>query len=483
MGRTMSTGRLGIVAARDRRTARLPAFLVTLRPLRVLFVLRTLHVLSALCALCALCACDDPPEPQPAPRGDVLLVVLDTTRADHLSSYGYPRETTPQLDRLAAEGERYDDAWAHAPWTLPTMASILTGLPPHVHGAGRGPEGVYGILPDVKTLAEQMAAAGYRTGALINVVWCSPALSSLDRGFELYDYHETDATNLGHRDARRTTDAALGWLEQLGDDPFFLTVHYFDPHLTYDPPAPFDTMFEEGQGPRLRSGFGSAEEMFRVRDGRIRLDDAQRRSLVARYDGELRFVDTQFGRLREALERSGRWERTLVVVVADHGEEFWDHGGFEHGHTHHRELLQVPLIVRQPGGPAGVVRSGRVRQIDIAPTVLRFAGIPAGDQLPGRVLGEQGSRYAVAEGTLWAGDLVSLRDGRGSWFLHRDLGQAWFYAADDPAEQRALPADDPAAADVLELLGAIPARPVGPDEPRRLSEEQLERLRSLGYVR
>jgi hypothetical protein len=341
---------------------------------------------------------------------------------------------------------------------------------------------VFGILPDAPTLAERLAGAGYRTGALINVVWCSPRLSSLDRGFEHYDYHATDESNRGHRDARATTDAALEWLAEAGDDPFFLVVHYFDPHLTYDPPAPFDTLFEEGDGPRIPAGFGSAEEVFRVRDGRIALDDARRRSLIARYDGELRFMDEQFARLRAGLERRGRWERTLVVVVADHGEEFWDHGGFEHGHTHQRELLRVPLIVRRPGGPAGVVREARVRQIDIAPTVLDFAGLPPDEGLPGTVLGEAAARSVVAEGSLWAGDLVSLRSDGGTWILDRDAGAARWYAPGDVEERDPLPPPRSTSAEVLALLEALPRPPQERDDPRRPSEQQLERLRSLGYL-
>jgi arylsulfatase A-like enzyme len=414
----------------------------------------------------------------------VLLVVLDTVRADHLSSYGYLRETTPNFDRLAAEGERFDQAWAQAPWTLPTMATILTGLPPHLHGAGRGAGGLFfGIRPGVPTLAERLSAASYRTAAFINVVWCSPELSSLDRGFEAYDFHTSDESNRGHRDARETTDAVLGWLGGLGDDPVFLVVHYFDPHLTYDPPEPYDAMFEPDEGSRLPRGFGSAAEVFDLREGRIRLDRRRRESLVARYDGELRYADEQFGRLRRELERLGRWEQALVVVVADHGEEFWDHGGFEHGHSHHQELLRVPLILRRPGGPADVVHDVRVRQIDIAPTVLDFAGLDGGDDLPGVVLGEAGSIYSVAEGSLWAGDLVSVRSDRATLILDRASGAMRLFGPDDRLEHQPLPVDPDTHSDLIELLKALPAPHATDDDARQLSEEQRELLRSLGYLR
>jgi arylsulfatase A-like enzyme len=435
---------------------------------------------AALLAVAAALSCGGE---RPVPPGDVLLVVLDTVRADHVSSYGYPRETTPNLDRLAAEGERFDEAWAQSPWTLPAMATILTGLPPHRHGAGWSAGSLFGIVPDARTLAARLSAAGYRTAAFVNVVWCSPELSSLDRGFGRYDFRTSDETNRGHRDARETTDAATSWLRELGDEPFFLVVHYFDPHLTYDPPEPYDTMFEPDAGPRVPRGFGSATEVFRLRDGRIQLDRRRRESLIARYDGELRHTDEQFGRLREELERIGRWDETLVVVVSDHGEEFWDHGGFAHGHSHHRELLRVPLILRRPGGPAAVVRGGRVRQLDIAPTVLDFAGVGGGEELPGVVLGREGSTHSLAEGTLWAGDLVSVRSDRSTLILDRATGKMRLYGADDRLEHRPLPVDPDAQADLIELLRGLPPPQRRDDPARKLTEEQLERLRSLGYVR
>jgi len=192
--------------------------------------------LITVAALAAAAGCAPAPPAAPA-TGDVVLIVLENTRADHLSAYGYPKPTSPNLDRLATEGQRYDSAWSQAPWTLPAVATILTGQPPWIHGAMRGADGIHPVAEGVPTLAERMKNAGYATAAVINVVWCGPHLSALDRGFDRYDYHETDATNKGHRNARATTDAALDWVDGNGDRPFFLVVHNFDPHLTNDPPA------------------------------------------------------------------------------------------------------------------------------------------------------------------------------------------------------------------------------------------------------
>jgi arylsulfatase A-like enzyme len=414
--------------------------------------------------------------------GNILLVILDTTRADHLSSYGYERSTTPNLDRLAAEGERYTQAWAQSSWTLPTVATILTGLPPNAHGAGRTGAGMYGVRPEVPTLAEKLQSAGWDTAAFVNVVWCSPRISSLDRGFDLYDFQTSDETNRGQRDARATTDAAVTWLRARGDAPFLAVVHYFDPHLTYDPPAPFDVVHQPEGRSLIPPGFGSAEQTFGIRDGSIELDPAQRRSLVARYDGELAFADEQFGRLRAEMEQLGSWDDTLVVVVADHGEEFWDHGGFEHGHTHYRELNRVPLIVRRPGAGDGRVIDARVRQLDVAPTVLEFAGLWPSAGLPGRPLDDRGSPYAVAEGTLWGGELLSVRGDAGALILDRSTGALQYYEPADTLELSPASELPPHAAGLKRLLDALP-RLEGPGPPRQPTADELEQLRSLGYVR
>jgi len=427
--------------------------------------------------LAVACSGGASPTAPPAPPGDVLLVILDTTRADHLSSYGYSEITTPNLDRLAGDGTRYSNAWSQAPWTLPAVATILTGEPPYQHGAGRHEGATFPIRDDIPTLAERLQVTGYRTGAFINVIWCSPELSSLDRGFDRYDFATSDASNVGQRSAEETTTAAIDWIDEIGSDPAFLVVHYFDPHLSYDPPAPYDGQFGGGLGRRVPPGFGSAGQVFGVRGGQIRLDERERKALVARYDGELAYTDAQFGRLRSELEARGRWDDALVVVVADHGEEFWDHGGFEHGHSHHRELLRVPLIVKRPGDPGGTVAPERVRQLEIAPTVLSFAGLDS--TLPGFVLGQGSAAEAIAEGSLWSGDLYSIRTDAGTLMMRRSTGDTSFYAADDPGEFQS-GSVDPAMPGLQERLDAIPRPRV--QAPSEMTDEQRARLKSLGYL-
>jgi arylsulfatase A-like enzyme len=315
----------------------------------------------------------------------------------------------------------------------------------------------------------------------MNVVFCNPA-SGLDRGFESYDFRTTDASNRGHRNAAATTDAALQWTSQVADRPFFLLVHYFDAHLTYDPPEPFDAMFLDPGVAPIPRGFGSAQQVMALRDGSIPMSDDRRNALVARYDGELRFLDQEFGRLRSGLEALGRWDDSLIIVVGDHGEEFWDHGGFEHGHSHHRELLRVPLIVRKPGDQPGAHRAELVRQVDIVPTVLEHLGLEPNEDLPGQVLGSGQADRTIAEGSLWGGDLVSVRTAAGTLILNRDTGEIRLFGPDDPMENTELQQDPDGLGEILGAL--LPAESGDHDDPTIWTPdpEEMERLRSLGYV-
>lgn len=415
--------------------------------------------------------------------GNVILVIVDTLRADHLGCYGSDQHTSPNIDRLAAEGLRFADAYAQAPWTLPSIASILTGRWAHQHGARAEVDGkIHPIDPALETLAEWMQKGHYRTGAVVNVPFLAPALG-LNRGFDHYDFEGGDMENQSHRTADRTTDAALAWVDTVGDAPFFLVVHYFDPHLTYNPPARYlEGLPNTADASRLAT-WGNPREIFGLRHGGRRPSPEDQAQLIARYDGEIRFTDAEFGRLRAGLEARGVWDQALVIVGADHGEEFWDHGGFEHGHTHYRELLHVPLIVRRPGGPVDAVHEGMVRNIDIAPTILDFASIQGPRDLPGQVLGTGGVRASLAEGSLWSGDMVSVRNSELTVIWNRTTNEQLVFDAADLQEQTNLaPQLLPEHLELYGLLRALPtSRPPGAAwEP---DAEEMERLRSLGYVR
>ncbi len=296
-------------------------------------------------------ACSDPLPP------DILLVTFDTTRADRIGCYGYEGAQTPTLDALAARGVLFEQAVSVAPVTLPSHATILTGLYPPAHGVRDN--GAFRLPDSIPTLATRLQARGYQTGAFV-AAYPLDSVFGLDRGFDVYDDDTHDPTRptfeflFDERSAPVVTKAALRWLEKRDEDrPVFLWVHYFDPHAPYLPPAPFDERFA----------------------GRP-------------YDGEIAYADQSLGRLLQGLDERRGLERTLVAVTADHGESLGDHGEPHHGLFIYDATQRVPLILAGPGLPTGR-RLGdelQARTVDIVPTLLEAAGAPVPRGLHGQSL-------------------------------------------------------------------------------------------------
>ncbi|MCH7873488.1 MAG: sulfatase, partial [Planctomycetes bacterium] len=280
---------------------------------------------------------------------NVLLVTLDTTRADRLGCYGYDAAGTPTLDALAKQGIRFDDAVTVAPVTLPSHASILTGLAPHHHGVRNN--GGFHLEPTHVTLAEVLSDRGYQTAAFI-AAFVLDARYGLDQGFDVYnDDVALDSSNtieafarpIYERSATRVTSDAVSWLGARDRTrPFFCWVHYFDPHKPYHAPPPFDARFRNRP-----------------------------------YDGEIAYMDAQIGRLVQALKREGAWDNTLIVVVADHGEGLGDHGEATHAKLIYDSVMRVPLIMACPGlfEQSYIVDDVVVSVTDIFPTVLDLLGM------------------------------------------------------------------------------------------------------------
>jgi arylsulfatase A-like enzyme/uncharacterized membrane protein YbhN (UPF0104 family) len=324
----------------------------------------------------------------PSGRPNVVLVMVDTLRADHLSLYGYGRETTPQFEALAQESVVFRNAFAQASWTRPSVATILTGRYPSSHQAVTKPDG----LPDeVETLAEVLRAEGYRTGAVVTNYNLAPYFN-FHQGFDDYTYLEPqrllwaddNAAKLAlyellrrvavrfprrltpdqfYQDAEVTTDAALDWLQEVSPSaaPYFLFVTYMDPHDPY-----FRRPLDGYAIGRSFNAHPSAEQADELRE---------------LYDGEITYWDSHLGRLLASLRQRPDWHRTIVVVCSDHGEEFFEHGGWYHGTTLYDEQLWVPLVVRLPDSElGGAVEDRWVGLIDIAPTMARLAGavVPEG---------------------------------------------------------------------------------------------------------
>ena len=280
---------------------------------------------------------------------NVLLIVMDTTRADHLSLYGYGRDTSPHIDRWAANGVVFDNAWSTTSWTLPSHASLLTGRPTFEHGADRGArfDNRFPVLPEL------LRRHGYVTGAFIgNTIWLTPEYG-FDRGFQRYSVHTPYAdavrtvwgrklysTLIEERNIRSLTvrkDAArinadlLQWVDSHPGRPFFAFLNYFDVHDPYQPPPPFDTKYT-GDVPDAR-------------------DQKKRyRRQINGYDGLVAYVDEQLGVLRRELERRDLARNTIIILTADHGEALGDHNEPQHGRNLHRPVLRVPLVVIDPAG-------------------------------------------------------------------------------------------------------------------------------------
>ncbi len=424
-------------------------------------------------------------------RPAVLLVIMDTTRADRFGCYGSELGITANLDKLAASGIRFTNANSHAPWTLPAIASLFTSNPPVVHGAG-GAIGQFTSLSDrVATLAEVFTNAGYETGAVMNVFFLSEKFG-LTRGFEHVDYFK-GTTNTRMRSAASTTDAALKWLKSVGDKPYFMVVHYFDPHLIYLPPDEFRERFAD---PLDRGSdclkFGNQDDMMSVRQNKTRLDKATVKRLEKLYNGEVAYVDREVGRLLDFVHRQDSGRKTVIAVTADHGEEFFDHGGFEHGHTVYQELLHVPLILAGFDIPKGMVVDQLVGLVDVAPTLCDLAGVEIPSDFSGQTLlpAMGGSplleRAVLSEGNMWGPLLFSLNEGKHK-LIRLPSGYCLYDLEEDPGEKNNLLMSKPGIASAMTrnltvLLEQLALRNSLSGDAVTLTPEERERLCALGYL-
>jgi choline-sulfatase len=418
-------------------------------------------LLLAAFSLATASACGPGATPeQPATRArDVVLVTIDTLRADHLGCYGYRPARTPTLDGLAARGARFATAVAHVPLTGPSHASILTSHTPLGHGMRDN--GGYVLPPGARSVAQDFEEAGYRTGAFVSGFPLKRRFG-LDRGFETYDDQlprgkDARRTAYVERTADRTTDAALRWLDGLapGDSaPFFLWVHYFDPHAPYEAPAEYT--------------LGAASP----------------------YDGEIAFVDTELARLlRKVQEKSGG--SALVLVTADHGESLGEHGEDTHGIFVYDSTIRVPFLLEGPGVPAGVVSETVARGIDVAPTLLDYAGLKDG-AMEGRSLRRAAAGEPLPDAPAYSESLhpqlqygwAPLHAWRTARFKFIEAPRSELYdLRADPGETHDLSSLEPDRAGKMRAaLDQTMAEAKTPDASSDVDAETTERLAALGYV-
>jgi arylsulfatase A-like enzyme/Tfp pilus assembly protein PilF len=419
---------------------------------------------SIVVLVLALAACGRPGIPE---NRSLVLVTLDTTRADRIGAFGGTTVPTPNLDRLAREGTIALGASSQVPLTLPSHASILTGRYPASHGVHHN--GIYRLLDDEETIAEHLAASGFDTAGFVASYVLNRGFGT-EQGFDVYDDVEVNRY-AGGRDqvfeAQRTADEVNArvdtWLAAHRDKRLFLWVHYYDPHEPYDPPEkPGRTL--EGSG----------------------------------YDREISYVDACLGDLIETLRETGVLDRALLVIVGDHGEGLGEHGEKTHGLFLYEGTLHVPLLLRAPGIiPAGRTIGGPVELVDLAPTVADYLGLPSfsraqGKSLRARIEGRDDGRAAQARAETmmprlefgWA-DLRMLRDGRFK-YIRAPRPELYDLRA-DPAEERDLVnVESGRAADMAGELNAwVAATTEASAEAashRALDPDEAARLRSLGYL-
>jgi arylsulfatase A-like enzyme len=469
-----------------------------------------------------------------APQG-VILIQADTLRPDHLGFYGHKRDTAPFLARFASEGAIFESAYAQAGWTKVSTPSIMTSLYPTTHGvaklADRLPAGA-------TTIAEVYRAAGYSTLSLSSVMFTGQ-FTNLHQGFEELHELTSVADSAGpytSKTSREYVDRAAEWLDRHKDEPFFIYLHVFDPHSPYEPRRPYDVVWADQtkreehikQRDALRKvvtnqfmatrGMATREEMLKAG-----IDPAAYLAYDRDwYDSSIRGMDAELARLMERVRTAGLAEKTAVVFLSDHGEEFQEHGRMWHGQSAYGEMMRVPLVIRWPGQVGARRVNDHVQLIDVMPTLLDISRLTHPEGLQGQSLmpllvpssGGSPGTVAAANGG-WRNRPVILEkrpDGNseefpntieataiidGQWkLIHNKAGAPdrpeyeLFEVANDPFDQKNVADQNPEI--VKRLAKAIEgfrtmatAARLKPDAETtdKMSPEQLERLRSLGYIK
>ena len=466
-------------------------------------------------------------------KWNVLLITVDTLRADRLGCYGYDRAETPNIDGLAEKGVLFENAVSPIPSTLPSHSSIMTGLYPHQHGVRDN--AVYYLPDEAETLGEVFSNEGYETAAFVSAFVLNSRFG-IDQGFGLFDeeldepiekpgkerpdlpaytrwWMERKAKPF-QRSAEHAVEKAAGWLREVtgGDsagaasEPFFCWVHLFDPHMPYNPPEQWLNRFPDLSDGAMDGTMDCVHAQVKANKGKLKPEHLVQ--MAGRYDAEIAYTDHWIGRLLAVLDETGARDRTIVVFTADHGESFGEHIGlfFEHNASVYDETLRVPLIVAPPSLKIPGTRNRSLTSlVDIFPTMLDLAGIDLPGGLPGRSLFghvENEERIVYLEALCSEQAMPSPIHYRGVRSLTHKLfrvvenkskgRRAWgFYnIAEDPGEKRDIKktrgADfammEEALRRYLELgreSGGTPAN----FWPLQDDEERIEKMRALGYIK
>jgi arylsulfatase A-like enzyme len=447
--------------------------------------------LTTLLAGSALIGCGGDSRDEPLePARNIVLIVVDTLRRDRLGVHGAERPTTPALDRLAAESVRFDRAYATAPWTKPSVASMLTGL----HPVATGMQTVGSKLPDdALTLAEILRDRGWSAVAIVSN-FVLTRKNGFAQGFERFDQRQARSYN--HVSTPMVTEQALDALDRLRERerPFFLFVHYFDPHYNY---VPYDAV---DFAPASEGRLDGTQPILRLRGLGPTLSEAELAWLNAVYDEDVRRTDDGIGRLLQHLDVTGLADDTLVVVTADHGEELLERGWLGHTRTLYEELIHVPLLVRHPGAQPRIVREP-VSLVSLAPTLVELVGIaPEGFDFYGASLAGAIAGHAPRSATVYAevdfetptanpknARKQALIGARHKLIRDERSGAIELYDLErDPQERQNLAESEPRLRDAMLRELDARARSVrlrGVDSQRlELDPDDIRMLEELGYI-
>ena len=452
--------------------------------------------LSAL----ALASCSTATTEDRAPRPNILLITLDTLRADHLSCYGYPMPTSPRIDAFAAAATRYAQCFATSSWTVPSHASLFTGRHPFEHGAYSYDvdvlqRNVYPLDDDHLTLAEVLAQEGYATGGVVcNTTYLDPYFR-LNQGFETWDVERERAEGVNAR-ALRWID---GWIDEHGSGveggkPFFLFLNYLDTHRPYNTtPKAGEALFRK----KSKDLLNAMIERVLV-EGQPAGDLAD--ELIPQYDRAVRNVDAALGELFDALVERGLWDDTVVVLTSDHGEYFGEHELVEHSKDIYVEGLAVPLVVKRPYQTEGEVIATPASLVDVPRLILANLGRELEERLAARFRYVPGNHPILAElhysrskdllspdyGQRFRRVRTALYDGGYKYIQSSDGADELYRLADDPGETRNLIDAEPAlAAELAAKLAAIQSRDrwdPGPPPRVAIDPGQLSEMQALGYA-
>jgi arylsulfatase A-like enzyme len=419
-------------------------------------------------------------------KPNLIVISIDTLRADHLGCYGYDKPTSPLLDKLATQGVLFENASATSPWTLPSHGSLLTGFYPSQIGLSSA----VGKLPlDAETLATLISPHNFSTAAIVNSIYISERYG-LNRGFDYFRFVPESYTTTGV--APTIIQDSIAWLDDHSQQQFFLFLHFYDVHSDYHSLPQYEKEFAGAYKGIID---GTNRQLLEIRHGKLDLDTADIQHLINLYDASIRQLNDQLEVLFDYLNKGRLLEKTFLIITSDHGEEFLEHGKILHSQTHYQEAIHIPLIMLGPGMPRSKRVKGVVSLVDVLPTALSLLEISQPSTLSGVDLAPlwKGEHYQLSARTIFSeADKLNEQNDikriarRGSYKLHHNIlteESELYDLAHDPKEHSNIASEQSSMVNLLfsELKRFMQTRYRG-ENAANLTSEEIEKLKELGYL-